>query len=157
MEALTTGQYLIVSLANKLPVGRALREDRSLNPKKIITLPRDEESPRWVIEKDWQEGAYKISIRGGTAIELNGLLFAGLIPDLPNNTWKIESQPQHGKSTYTISLAGDGYGKGWVVPGNVDEEGTQLAVRPLIVQPSYPPRYPPFELFEITRLGDDDY
>ncbi|KAF6743674.1 hypothetical protein DFP72DRAFT_932145, partial [Ephemerocybe angulata] len=77
--------YWRVSLANKLPGGRALREDRSLNPKKIITLPRDEESPRCVIEKDWQEGAYKIS----------------LTPELPNNTWKIESQPQHGKSTYT--------------------------------------------------------
>ncbi|UYM24372.1 I66 family serine proteinase inhibitor [Streptomyces albus] len=78
----------------------------------------------------------------------DGLLFTDLIGDQRPEQWVLTAQPQHGRDTFTIELASRN-GAGLVVP---EDEGEPVGVRPLIVMPTYPPRYPLNELFRITPV-----
>lgn len=87
-------------------------------------------------------------LRGAPAVVRDGLLFTDLIGDQRPEQWLLSAQPQHGPDTFVIEKA-DRSGVGLVVP---EDEGEPVAVRPLLVLPSYPPRYPANELFRITPL-----
>lgn len=87
-------------------------------------------------------------LRGAPAFVRDGLLFTDLIGDQRPEQWVLTAQPQHGRDTFTIELASR-TGAGLVVP---EDEGEPVGVRPLIVMPTYPPRFPPNELFRITPV-----
>ncbi|KAJ3812725.1 hypothetical protein F5876DRAFT_74602 [Lentinula aff. lateritia] len=82
--------------------------------------------------------------------------------------WIVEPVPQHGENSYMyviamtlssplrdlltpllLSITTPDRTSGWVAPTEIDE---QIACRPLIVMPTFPPRYPPNEVFEITEV-----
>ncbi|KAI0789335.1 hypothetical protein C8Q75DRAFT_806981 [Abortiporus biennis] len=153
--SLESGKYLISAMATegKNKVGRYWIEDKSLLPKRIILLPEtggpDGWSPEWTIEKK-DDGYIMKSLNNYTA-GLNGELVAILIPDMaPPQNWKITAQPRHGENVYTIEASDSA--EGWVIPE--PEELTPVIVRPLIVGASYPPFFPPSELFKIERVDD---
>ncbi|KAI0793524.1 hypothetical protein C8Q75DRAFT_713078 [Abortiporus biennis] len=141
----------------KNKVGRYWIEDKSLLPKRIVLLPEtggpDGWSPEWTIEKK-DEGYIMKSLNNYTA-GLDGKLVAILIPDMaPPQIWKITPQPRHGENVYTIEASDSA--EGWVVPEPEEllTPASTVVVRPLIVGPSYPPFFPPSELFKIERVDD---
>ncbi|MFD5184778.1 I66 family serine proteinase inhibitor [Streptomyces sp. NPDC058372] len=87
-------------------------------------------------------------LRGAPAFVRDGRLFTDLVGDQRPEQWLLSAQPQHGPDTFVIEKA-DRSGVGLVTP---EEAGEPVAVRPLIVMPSYPPRFPQTELFRITPV-----
>ncbi|KAJ3711018.1 hypothetical protein C8R42DRAFT_728952 [Lentinula raphanica] len=62
--------------------------------------------------------------------------------------WIVERAEVQGDNSYIIRSSVYGSPLGWVAPENPDE---QILCRVLIMFPSYPPRYPPNEVFEIVK------
>ncbi|KAJ3818097.1 serine protease inhibitor [Lentinula raphanica] len=62
--------------------------------------------------------------------------------------WIVERAEVQGDNSYIISSSVYGSPLGWVAPENTNE---QILCRVLITFPSYPPRYPPNEVFEIVK------
>ncbi|KAF3078934.1 hypothetical protein TWF569_000343 [Orbilia oligospora] len=148
---LSSGLYSITTVED-LTVGRNSREDKSLHPKPIYALPSSETGPNTIWQIDQvQDDEYILKCHGAPTAAHDGHLYAVLIDVPPPTPWKITKQAQGG---YTIVKA-DEDGFGWVVSFDEDREGKPIAVRPLIVQPSYPPRFPPTELFKFRRVEMD--
>ncbi|KAG8996134.1 hypothetical protein FRB94_008559 [Tulasnella sp. JGI-2019a] len=143
--SLESGTYTIKNKASGTCIGRNPVEDRSLNPKRVLSLPPGGDAPRWNIQKDGND--YKMMIRGASATELDGLVKALLMGQQGASKWCITPQPQHGTDMYTVEVADKS--QGWVLPTNEPE--TQVAVQPLISTKSLPPQFRPNALFEITR------
>jgi len=148
--SLQAGAFTITSVSSKLPVGRSEREDLSLNPKRIITLPQGVQPPIWEVQRV-ESGNYILKARGNPTATFDRLLWAVLLDQPRPSEWKITARPQAGPNTFTIELANSN-GEGWVVPGDTPEQ--QVTVRPLIIGPSEPPFFPPTELFLIRPLLD---
>ncbi|EGX43139.1 hypothetical protein TWF173_008893 [Orbilia oligospora] len=149
-EQLSSGLYSITTV-DDLTVGRNSREDRSLRPKPVYALPPSETGPNTIWQIDQvKDNEYILKCHGAPTAVHDHRLYAVLTDEPPPTPWKIEKQAQGG---YTIIKA-DGNGIGWVVSFE-DGEEKPIAVRPLIVQPSYPPRFPPTELFKFKRVEMD--
>ncbi|KAK6521731.1 hypothetical protein TWF506_001934 [Arthrobotrys conoides] len=150
-EQLSSGIFRITGTSSEgtVIIGRHSREDRSLNPKPIYPLEGDEVGPNatWEIEHQ-NEDEYILRCHGAPVASHDQQLFAILTEHHPPTVWKITKQAQGG---YTIVVADDS-GLGWVLPFIDEGDNKPIAVRPLIVQPSYPPRFPPNELFKFEKL-----
>jgi len=85
---------------------------------------------------------------------LDERIFAILQPFPPPQSWRIEPAVLSGRNHYVISEF-DGP-LGWAVDAESEDDQTQIIARPLIVQPSLPPRYPPFEVFKFTAVDSED-
>ncbi|KAF9524449.1 hypothetical protein CPB83DRAFT_838895 [Crepidotus variabilis] len=94
-------------------------------------------------------GKTKISARGSFTAAIDNKLFAILENAPPAENWIINKVPQAGENKYIISK-GDG-SAGWV-----NGVSTQVSVTPLYVSPSFPPYYPPNEVWEITSYDGLD-
>ncbi|KAJ4479548.1 serine protease inhibitor [Lentinula edodes] len=140
--ALETGLYTIKN-GEKL-VGRALAEDLSLLPKRII-LTESERTSIWAIEKSDKENEYLLISFGSPTTHIENHVFALLINQEQATKWIVKAVPQHGENAYVISTS---EGKGWVAPKELNE---QIEYRVLIVGQSLPPRYPLNEVFQITK------
>ncbi|KDR79612.1 hypothetical protein GALMADRAFT_63312 [Galerina marginata CBS 339.88] len=141
-----SGLYIITSKMEEFPVGRNAAEDLSLNPKKVIILPKGIEAPRWILQKV-SDDTFIMKAGGNYTANIDDKLFAVLMDEPRPTLWKVDPQFHLGENTYTV-ISGENPRLGWVV--------LDIAVRPLIVQPSFPPRFPPQELFVITRLDRGD-
>ncbi|KAJ2923075.1 hypothetical protein H1R20_g14016, partial [Candolleomyces eurysporus] len=148
--SLENGTYIILNQLTKGPIGGA---ERSGDVSKVISLPGGVRPPFWKFTKV-HDSLYKITQESGTSIEIDRLLFlSDRAEDNDLTTWKVEHVPQQGKNAYIITHTLGGPTTGWVL--NEYEPFNQVAVRPLIVFPTYPPRYPPGEVFDIVRVEDD--
>ncbi|KDR77726.1 hypothetical protein GALMADRAFT_65624, partial [Galerina marginata CBS 339.88] len=144
--AMDTGIYIITSKVDEFPVGRNAAEDLSRDPKKVVILPKGIEAPKWILQKV-SDDTFIMKAGSNYTADIGNMLFA-VLTDVPRPTlWKIEPQFHLGKNTYTV-ISSDNPILGWAVP--------DIAVRPLIVQPSFPPTFPPHELFVITRIDYED-
>lgn len=148
--SLESGMYNIRCLANNNTVNRFHIEDRSLMPKRILPLKSDQDEGMrpWVILK-CGDNTYKMKALGSPVGENDGLLFAFLIGEEQGREWKIEACPQMGENCFVIMRPDEPVG--WCVP-ELEEDRVQIAVRPLISTRSFPPKYPPNEVFVITRV-----
>ncbi|KAI0070849.1 hypothetical protein K474DRAFT_1712957 [Panus rudis PR-1116 ss-1] len=152
---LEDGIYIIQNQREGKPsVGRDEREDKSLLPKKVITLPEGVLAPRWEVKKV-DENKYRLSVRGAPTGILDDFVFA-FLTDAPSEkaeNWHIQEQPQHGVNIYTAEHRD----VGWVVPMS-GEAYQQVAVEPLKHEPGriIPPRYYPNEIFEFIRIDRED-
>ncbi|KAJ4473846.1 serine protease inhibitor [Lentinula aciculospora] len=144
--AFETGLYTIKN-GDKF-VGRALIEDLSLHPKRVILT--DKEST-WAIEKlgNNLNTFYTLISHGSPAAHIEHNVFVLVIDRELATKWIIRAVPQHGKDAYII--IGTDLEGGWVAP---EEIGEQIRYRPLIIQPSEPPRYPPNQVFHIVKAQD---
>ncbi|KAJ3756394.1 serine protease inhibitor [Lentinula raphanica] len=143
--ALETGLYIIKN-ADKI-VGRALAEDLSLRPRRIILAESDNKSI-WVIEK-LDNDTYKFISEGSPTTHFDHKVFGLLLEHDKATKWHVIPVSQHGDNAYLITdtdLKG-----GWVAPEHV---GEQIIFRPLIVQPSEPPRYPGNQVFNIIKVDE---
>ncbi|KIK55793.1 hypothetical protein GYMLUDRAFT_248386 [Collybiopsis luxurians FD-317 M1] len=147
-----------VILNNGRYVGRPLKEDKTFNPKPIRILPKDAKPDEisWELEGD-HIGGYIAKIRGaptapGFPPEPNDKVFALLGDQDKAEKWHFVPVPQHGLNQFIIVGHDQSDGKGWVAP---QEVGEQINYKLLIVQPSYPPRYPSSEVFEIKQVVFD--
>ncbi|KAJ3851780.1 serine protease inhibitor [Lentinula lateritia] len=155
--SLETGRYIIKN-GDKI-VGRALAEDLSLNPKRIILASNDNESTvrlwnnpcLWIIEKtnSVKDQSYLFISFGSPTTHIEHNVFALLVNQEAATKWIVIPVSQHGKDAYLITTA-DRNG-GWVAPKEI---GEQIQYRPLIVAPSEPPQYPTSEVFHITKVKD---
>ncbi|KAJ3805052.1 serine protease inhibitor [Lentinula aff. lateritia] len=146
--SLETGRYIIKN-GDKI-VGRALAEDLSLNPKRIILASNDNEST-WIIEKtnSVKDQSYLFISFGSPTTHIEHNVFALLVNQEAATKWIVIPVSQHDKDAYLITTA-DRNG-GWVAPKEI---GEQIQYRPLIVAPSEPPQYPTSEVFHITKVKD---
>ncbi|KAJ3820073.1 serine protease inhibitor [Lentinula raphanica] len=143
--ALETGLYIIKN-ADKI-VGRALAEDLSLLPRRIILAESDNKFI-WVIEK-LDNDTYKFISEGSPTTHFDHKVFGLLLEHDKATKWHVIPVSQHGDNAYLIAdtdLKG-----GWVAPEHV---GEQIIFRPLIVQPSEPPRYPGNQVFNIIKVDE---
>ncbi|KAF8657092.1 hypothetical protein AX16_002279 [Volvariella volvacea WC 439] len=145
---LTSGIYTIKN--QDKPVGRYFVEDLSLLPKRVLLLPdRIPEIPRWIVE-DKGNKSYILRALGAPTGKYKDSVYAFLIQEEDAEKWRVEPVEHLGPNKYIITT-NDGSG-GWVAP---EETENSIAVRPLIVGPSFPPFYPPNEVFEFIRLDRD--
>jgi len=143
--SLESGIYIISNKFDNAFVGRLRYEDKSLLPKKVVTLPAGIEAPQWNIEA-LPNNRYKLSIRGAPTAEIEGGLFAVLLPEPAPAEWTITKRDNHGPNIYTVEAPS---GNGWVVTN--EEPETQIEIKPLIINPSFPPQYLPNALFTFSK------
>ncbi|KAM5542253.1 hypothetical protein V8D89_004126 [Ganoderma adspersum] len=152
--ALESGRYYIFSKIDDAaaPVGRNFIEDKSLLPKAVYKLPKGVEPPVWDVER-LPNGHYKLQSRGAAVGAVDRLLFAFLIEAetlVATLEWSIQRDERDGDGNCYIVTRPDG--EGWVITDMDSEDVAQIAVRPLIVGPSFPPFYPPNEVFVFKKV-----
>ncbi|EPS38906.1 hypothetical protein H072_7304 [Dactylellina haptotyla CBS 200.50] len=138
------GQYIIRDTLNHKPVGRFIVEDRSLLPKRVLSLPPDGEVPKWQIEKSSNE-LYKLRSRGGTAAVIEDRLFATLMDDIgaDHSEWLLIPHPEHGINVFNIVAPETGYG--WAVN---EDDMSQIEVAPMLPNAT-------INLFEVIKVQED--
>ncbi|KAF3902831.1 hypothetical protein AA313_de0206350 [Arthrobotrys entomopaga] len=141
-----SGTYIIKSKAN----GSIIGIDSHGSKESVVTLPEGAAYQKWLLQASGGSGLFNFQIDGLQAIDNGGALRVAPKDDGEPEAWLVEPVPQQGVNVYTILR--EDRTKGWV--GGRDE-GEPLQVRPLIVVPSYPPRYPDNELFEIFPVDDE--
>ncbi|KAK6542038.1 hypothetical protein TWF694_007809 [Orbilia ellipsospora] len=142
--SLESGTYTIRNKINNNPVGRFIVEDRSLLPKRVLSLPQDNRSelPVWKIEKS-KSDSYRLKARGGVTTAIDNMLFALLLEEeglLSPSEWRLVPHPEHGPDVYNIVTPDTGYG--WTVTG---EDMAQIEVVPILPNA-------PTSLFEVVPL-----
>ncbi|KAF8826019.1 serine protease inhibitor [Lentinula edodes] len=143
--SLSAGLYIIRNGDNI--VGRRFAEDRSLLPKKIVLSPSGSNST-WVFEKCGNgSNEYIIKSNGSPTAHIEDNVFAILMDVGEITNWIVEPVPQHSENSYIITTPDRT--SGWVAPTEIDE---QIACKPLIVMRTFPPRYPPNEVFQIIKV-----
>ncbi|KAJ4473842.1 serine protease inhibitor [Lentinula aciculospora] len=141
--SLTTGRYLIKNEDNV--VGRALAEDLSLQPKRIILLPPDDKTST-PASLNLHDNEYIIISNGSPTAHIENHIFALLIDRGAATKWLVQAVPQHGENAFIITTAARQYG--WSAPGEANE---QIGYSRLVVGRSLPPRYSPHQVFQITK------
>ncbi|KAG9013673.1 hypothetical protein FRB94_001235 [Tulasnella sp. JGI-2019a] len=136
--SLIPGTYIIKSKMNDLYIGP--------NNGAVISLPPGTEAPRWQVEQSGN-GTYVVKIDGKWAANDDGKL--AVTSDL-SVLWRITNDERNGPGAFVIGRT-DGP-EGWVM--SEEEPGNQVAVRILIVAPSWPPFYPPNEVWMLSRVED---
>ncbi|KAK6529348.1 hypothetical protein TWF281_008525 [Arthrobotrys megalospora] len=144
--SLETGRYYIQGISQHNPVGRHHVEDRSLLPKRVLSLPPDMggQSSAWIVEKTGNE-TYRMKARDTYTGVIDHKLYAFLLPDPQPTDWVIKAHPEHGQNVYSIETMS---GEGWTSTAEDEnaESLSQIEIRP--VQDS------PNQLFELVRLSD---
>ncbi|KIK02598.1 hypothetical protein K443DRAFT_96532 [Laccaria amethystina LaAM-08-1] len=144
---IVAGQYLIRNKAAEAFVQRGLEGDKSLLPKKVISIPPG------VRAKPSQDGDfYVLKANGAPAFSEDGLVFVSLLEDSNINVkWRITAVPHVGHNVY---LPRTHMEVGYRVLATA-KSYTQVAFRPLIVGPSFPPFYPPTQLWIISPFDNN--
>ncbi|KAJ3711011.1 serine protease inhibitor [Lentinula raphanica] len=145
--ALETGLYIIKN-ADKI-VGRALAEDLSLRPRRIILAESDNNSIASSFLRLRLPFSLAHECEGSPTTHFDHKVFGLLLEHDKATKWHVIPVSQHGDNAYLIAdtdLKG-----GWVAPEHV---GEQIIFRPLIVQPSEPPRYPGNQVFNIIKVDE---
>ncbi|RPD66161.1 hypothetical protein L227DRAFT_134503 [Lentinus tigrinus ALCF2SS1-6] len=111
--SLKDGIYTITTSSGGHLVGRHWVEDKSLLPKRVVTLHSvGYTQPKWDVHAVGN-GNYKIKTGGSyVGVMPDGHVFAFLLEDMiQGSEWKIQHVPQHGDNAYIITK-GDG-SEGW--------------------------------------------
>ncbi|RVD81894.1 uncharacterized protein DFL_009741 [Arthrobotrys flagrans] len=141
-EEFSSGQYTILSAHDpeNLRVGRHYHEDKSLHPNAIYALERDETRPNstWQVEHRGGD-EHILKCNGAPTVAHDLHLFAILTEEPERTVWKINKQARGG---YTIVNKEDPIGASWVISFVEAHDEKPIAVRSLIVFPTYPPTYP---------------
>ncbi|KAJ3851784.1 serine protease inhibitor [Lentinula lateritia] len=151
--ALETGRYIIKNGENI--VGRALAEDLSLRPKRVILTDHDSTVVihflQWAVEKlgNNLDTFYTLISNGSPTAHIEHNVYALVIDRELATKWYMRPIPQNGETAYIVT--GTDREGGWVAPGKV---GEQIEYKPLIVAPSEPPRYPTNQVFHFTKVED---
>ncbi|KAK6534870.1 hypothetical protein TWF281_006169 [Arthrobotrys megalospora] len=151
---IASGLYHIRSKVDAQSIGRHAQEDKSLNPKRIVLLDSSEaEGPNAIWEVQQKDGGgYILKCRGAVSAAKDFHLWAILHDSDEGTIWRITKQQRGG---YTIEdTKGLGAISGWVIPTFDTHQEDQIAVRPLIVLPTYPPTYPDAELFLFEQIKE---
>ena len=100
------GLYLLMVGDNHIPIGRYYIEDRSLLPKRVLSLPQGSQPPQvrlfavsehswesadvkqWVILKN-DSGKYVLKADGAPVFIKNNLIYADLLGDQATQKWDI--------------------------------------------------------------------
>ncbi|KAG8845280.1 hypothetical protein FRB96_002569 [Tulasnella sp. 330] len=137
------GVYTVTNKMSGAPVGCAGDDDP-----RIVVLDNGTQPPTWVVETNGSTNVLKVM---GVPVTGSGggILVAGPNPG-GNPLWMFLNSIRDGQDCYAI-VATDRI-TGWVVAG--DEPNAPIVVRPLITIPTWPPAYPPNEVFTFTRVGD---
>ncbi|KAI6043701.1 hypothetical protein EDC04DRAFT_2649601 [Pisolithus marmoratus] len=94
---------------------------------------------------------YTLTINGYRTVELEGRLFGAV--EFPPQEWVITYRKNH--DAYTITKRLDGPEEvGWIAPFEDEDERRQIRIGPLVTGRSYPPFYPPHELFKFEILEE---
>ncbi|KAL0069988.1 hypothetical protein AAF712_002885 [Marasmius tenuissimus] len=134
---LPNGRYIIRSSDDgNRPIG--VDEDR------VIALPEDDSPPEWVLEAVGSK--YRIKTTDDKKVVPSGGKV--WVDSEEDAKWILEAAFHHGKNVYIVQ-AENRY-EGWAAPFSENDD-KQVMSRPLIVGPSLPPFYPPFERFIIER------
>lgn len=120
---LSTGSYIITTAVNNSYVGRQLVEDRSLNPKKVFILSKEDKAPyvgnvtrrnlhkveahfsppqKWNIEA-LPGDRYRLKNGGGAVGVFRGRIYSFLMEEEDHSPeeWVITPRPQNGINVYT--------------------------------------------------------
>ncbi|KAG5643802.1 hypothetical protein DXG03_009625 [Asterophora parasitica] len=155
-STLKPGYYRITSRAFNKSIGRAIPEDRSLAPKKIVSHKDDSidaEAVRWKLSAGSSDGKYKLEVLGAPIYEERGQIFAALLPGSQAEEWTIQARDYQGKNTYTIVKSNRLLNQGWILTG----EEAQVQNRVLVSTPTLPPVFASHQLWVIVPYpGDDD-
>ncbi|THH28735.1 hypothetical protein EUX98_g5439 [Antrodiella citrinella] len=148
---LKPGKYIITSVLSNNGIGRYSREDMSLLPKNIYHLTSDQKPAVWDVNMSGD--GYILTANGpgrsGHAACIDDKLFAVLLDFPAPDRWRIIPSGSDGPGCYVIAQTTGR--SGWVVEGNADDL-TQIVLKPLLMTPSEPPHYPPFQVFKFTRV-----
>ncbi|KAI6032351.1 hypothetical protein BKA83DRAFT_682620 [Pisolithus microcarpus] len=110
-------------------------------PVNLIEREPGVQPPRFIF-RQVGDNVYTLTINGLQVIELEGKLFAVVEGDLQE--WVVTYRENH--DAYTIVKRLDSPEEiGWIAP--IDNNSRQIRVGPLIVGWSFPPFYPPQELY----------
>ncbi|TFK92083.1 hypothetical protein K466DRAFT_562484 [Polyporus arcularius HHB13444] len=149
--SLANDSYHIMTLEGRHAIGRNFVEDKSLLPKRILTVPiQGLRAPMstliWDIEPIG-DGNYKIKTRGSyVGVLPDGHIFAFVLEEMIQGAeWTIQHVPQHGEDAYIILQKNRE--RGWSYK---EEDYGQLSVNHVICTPSVPPHYMPNMIFIIT-------
>lgn len=103
---LESGVYIISCRGTQSYLGRSGVADKTLLARRIISLPRGIEAPRFIVGKSPQhKGCYIIRAVEGFVAEKDSLLWAFLVHDTPTpaNMWHVNPQVEYGQNTYTYA------------------------------------------------------
>ncbi|KIJ94817.1 hypothetical protein K443DRAFT_348098 [Laccaria amethystina LaAM-08-1] len=146
---LESGIYTISSLSQhgEGNVGRHPIEDRSLNPKRILTLPPNIQPVQtWEIEA-LGNYEYYLKARGAKTTAINNLIYAVLLPEPEPKKWFLKLN-LFSRISYNILDAED-HSQGWISPGiNDGKDIEQVKFGPVGGSLN------PFELWNIIRVED---
>ncbi|KAK6331436.1 hypothetical protein TWF730_004518 [Orbilia blumenaviensis] len=151
MDYLTSGGHYQVSsvVESTAIIGIDLNSEGP--NKKVVALPEATQGPDtiWSVEPVSTDPGQKFILKcGGLSVYgEGGKIWAGERQE--PFLWDIKHFERGGGKDYV--LTGEEGIEGWYAEGDV---GAQISYRPLIVAPSYPPFYPPTEVFKFTSLRD---
>lgn len=111
-------------------------------PVNLIDRASGVQPPRFIFQRVGVD-TYLLTINGLQVVELDGRLFA--VVEGAAQEWVVTYRSNH--DAYTITKRLDSPEEiGWIAP--TEGENRQIRVGPLIVGRSFPPFYPPTELFK---------
>ncbi|KAF3903863.1 hypothetical protein ABW20_dc0103546 [Dactylellina cionopaga] len=153
--ALQTGKYQISSAANdRIFISRSPAEDKSLLPKKIVTLAPGVEASAWDITKN-ADGSYTMKINGAPMVAVNKKMFAQLQEQQPKleTRWRLTSVYWEGENQYLIESFDRQFA--WALP--TVQSGSPLPlVQPelgiLAAAASFPPQHSSLARFIIKKI-----
>ncbi|KAK6350559.1 hypothetical protein TWF718_003749 [Orbilia javanica] len=154
---LTSGSYTIVSAKDNLPIGRRANEDKSLHPKRVYALPPEEAGQNSVWQLEFRgDSSYILKCNGAPTVAHESHVWAVLTDDEEPTVWKVIKRGPGSGGGYTIVNKNDPIGAGWVVSILEAHDDKPIAVRPLIVFPTFPATYPNTELFVFKEIKEED-
>ncbi|KAG8979646.1 hypothetical protein FRB94_010086 [Tulasnella sp. JGI-2019a] len=118
--SLEDGNYTITSHSSDQFVGRNMAEDRSVLPKRVVSLPLGMQAPMWELRREGPN--CKLSIGGNHTAGIDNKLYAILIPEPIATEWKIEPAEQAEEGCYTITQADNG--ARWAAPEEMYEQAS---------------------------------
>ncbi|KAJ8078233.1 hypothetical protein PM082_000439 [Marasmius tenuissimus] len=136
---LPNGRYTIKSADGNRPLG--------LDADRVVMLLEEDSAPEWVFEAVGSKYRIKTAEEDKKVVPGDGKVWVDSNEDAK---WILESAFHHGKNIYIVQ-AENRY-EGWAAPFSENDD-KQVMSRPLIVGPSFPPFYPPFERFMVERAG----
>ncbi|KAK6335167.1 hypothetical protein TWF718_010603 [Orbilia javanica] len=139
--SLEPGRYFIQAKSTHYVVGRYYVEDRSLLPKRILSLSQTAGGlpPEWLVEKTG-DGTYRMKAQDTYTGVIDQKLYAFLLPEPAPVDWVVKSHPEQGEDVYSIETEN---GECWTVEYQPESQvrtdsyktPDKLAVRELTSKP----------------------
>ncbi|KAF3171781.1 hypothetical protein TWF225_010463 [Orbilia oligospora] len=118
--SLETGLYFIQAKSTHYNVGRYYVEDRSLLPKRVLSLSQAVGGlpSEWLVEKTGDR-TYRMKAQDAYTGVIDDKLYAFLLPEPAPVDWVIKAHPEHGDNVYSIETES---GEGWTVEGQSESQ-----------------------------------